>query len=105
MRVWDPQNEFPGIPGSAFFLELLHSLIGNPEFPGIFWRFPIAFSREDEVDMLGSGGEQLLFASIGVDETVLDTLNRTSPDMCMIPTYISNNVIDFRQLRKDIGRL
>ena len=57
-----PQNEFLG---SAFFLALLFYLIGNPEFSGIFRHFPgegfwgprIAFSREDGVDMLGSGEE------------------------------------------------
>ena len=39
--------------------------MGNPEFPGVFRHFPaegfwgtrIAFSGEDEVDMLGSGEE------------------------------------------------
>ena len=63
MPVRDPQNEFLEFPGSAFFLALLESLIGNPAFPGIFWHFPgegfwgpqITFSGEDEVDMLGSG--------------------------------------------------
>ena len=52
--------EFPGL---AFFLAFLDSLKGNPEFPGIYRHFPgegfwgpqIAFSGEDEVDMLGSG--------------------------------------------------
>ena len=63
MPIWDPQNEFPGIPWIGLFLAFLYSLIGNPEFPGIFrhflgegfWGPRIAFSGEDEVDMLGSG--------------------------------------------------
>ena len=60
MLIWDPQDEFSGIPWIGLFL---YSLIGNPEFPGIFRHFPgegfwgpqIAFSGEAEVDMLGSG--------------------------------------------------
>ena len=59
---------FPEFPGSAFSLALLHSLIGNPEFPGFFRHFPgegfwgpeIAFSGEDEVDTLGIGGPFLM---------------------------------------------
>ena len=58
-----PRMNFPEFPGSAFFLAFLYSFIGNPEFPGIYRHFPgegfwgpqIAFSGEDEVDMLGSG--------------------------------------------------
>ena len=62
-----PQNaalmNFPEFPGSAFSLAFLYSLRGSPEFPGIsrhfprqgFWGPQIAFSGEDEVDMLGSG--------------------------------------------------
>ena len=36
MPLWDPQNTFPGIPGSAFCLALLHSLKRNPGCLGIF---------------------------------------------------------------------
>ena len=54
---------FPEFPGSAVFLALLYSVIGKPEFLGIFrhfsgegfWGPQIAFSGEDEVDILGSG--------------------------------------------------
>ena len=54
---------FQEFPGSAFFVAFQNSPKGNPEFPGIFRHFPgdsfwgpqIAFSGEDEVDMLGSG--------------------------------------------------
>ena len=54
-------------PGSAFLLVLRYWLIGNPEFPGIVWHFPvegfwgpqIVFSGEDEVAMLGSGDDGL----------------------------------------------
>ena len=53
----------PEFPGSAFFLAFLYSLVRSPEVPGIFrhflgegfWGPQIAFSGEDEVDMLGSG--------------------------------------------------
>ena len=61
MPIRDPQNEFPGIPWIGRFLAFLFSR--KPEFAWIFRRFPgegfwgpqIAFSGEDEVDMLGSG--------------------------------------------------
>ena len=54
---------FPQFPGSAFLLAFLYSLIGNPEFLGIFRHLPgegfwdprIVFLGADEVDMLGSG--------------------------------------------------
>ena len=54
---------FPELPGSAFFMALLFSLKGKPEFPGIlrhflgegFWGPQIAFLGEDDVDILGSG--------------------------------------------------
>ena len=39
-RSGSPRMNFPEFPGSAFFLALLHSLMGNPEFPGIFRHFP-----------------------------------------------------------------
>ena len=63
MPVWDPQTEFSGIPQIGLFGPFLHSLIGSPEFPRIFLHFPgkgfwgsrVAFSGEDEVDVLGSG--------------------------------------------------
>ena len=53
--------KFPEFPGSAFSFALLYSLIGNPEFSGIFRRFHserfwdprIAFSGQDDVDMWG----------------------------------------------------
>ena len=58
-----PRMNFPEFPGSVFFLAFLYSLVGSPELPGIirhlpgegFWDPQIAYSGEDEVDMLGSG--------------------------------------------------
>ena len=63
MPIWDPQNEFPGVPWIRLFLAFQNSVNGNTEFPGICqhflgdgsWGPQIAFSGEDEVDMLGSG--------------------------------------------------
>ena len=54
---------FPEFLGSTFCLAFLYSLKGAPKFSGISQHFPgeglgdprIAFSGEDEVDMLGSG--------------------------------------------------
>ena len=53
---------FSEFPGSAFFSAFPYSLIGNSGFPGIsrhfpekgFWGPQIAFSGEDEFDMLGN---------------------------------------------------
>ena len=63
MPVWDPQNEFPGVPWIGLFLGI--SLLFNRKswisrnFPAFPWRgflgSPIAFSGGDGVDMLGSG--------------------------------------------------
>ena len=63
---------FPEFPGSAFFLAFLHYLIGSPEFPGLFQHFPgegfwgprIAFSGEDEVDMLPKHQIRLFFGHL-----------------------------------------
>ena len=67
-RFGIPRINFPEFPGSAFFLGIPTSLIGNPEFPGIFrhllgegfWVLRTAFSKEDAVDILASG-EYLAF--------------------------------------------
>ena len=52
---------FPEFPSIGLLLGSSISFIGNPEFAGIFphfpgegfWSFQIAFSGEDEVDVLG----------------------------------------------------
>ena len=54
---------FPEFSGSAFSLAFLYSLKGNPEFPGS----QIAFSGEDEVDMLGSGDNFFSYAQLLYD--------------------------------------
>ena len=72
MPIWDPQNEFSGIPWIGFLLALLLSFIGKPEFPGIFrhflgegfWGSQVAFSGEDEVDMSGSGEGRVIIGPV-----------------------------------------
>ena len=69
MPIRDPQNDFSEIPWIGLFLAFLYSLVGDPDFsqniPAFPWRGllgpspQIAFSGEEEVDMLGSGAKYL----------------------------------------------
>ena len=67
----------PEFLGTAF-LTLQYSLVGSPEFPGVFRHFPgeglwgpqITFWGEDEVDMLGSGEQ-----SRGIKKDKLEGIN------------------------------
>ena len=66
-----PRMNFPECPGSAIFLALLCSLLGKPQISRNSWHFPgegfcdpqMAFSGEDEVDMLGSGDPAVCWLS------------------------------------------